>query len=109
MVGPPPPKGLGMNPVARGTTCREHTHQASISITKTTSPRIPLLTTVRVDPAVTYVALIDGGPFGMLPEVSGTDANAVGGMAGPCPETLGSLLIPYPVDVAYSVDMVAAG
>lgn len=69
-----------------------------------TIPKAPPRTIVRAEPAVTYVALAAGGPYGVLAVGSGSGAEAkgVGVMTG-------SPLLSYPVDVAYSVDVMAAG
>lgn len=69
-----------------------------------TIPTAPPWARVRAEPAVTYVALAAGGPYGVLPvgSESGAEANGVGVMTG-------SPLLSYPVDVAYSVDVMAAG
>lgn len=79
-------------------------YQTSAATTITMIPTAPPRTTVRADPAVTYVALADGGPYGVLPVGSGSvaDANGVG-------VTAGLPLLTCPVDVVCSVDVMAAG
>lgn len=69
-----------------------------------TIPITPPPATLRAEPAVTYVALAAGGPCDVLAvgTESGAEANGVGVMAG-------WPLLSYPVDVAYSVDVMAAG
>lgn len=75
-------------------------------MTMTTIPTTPPRATVRAEPAVTYVVLAAGGPYGVLVwpvgSESGAEANGVGVMTG-------SPLLSYAVDMAYSVDVVTAG